>query len=216
MRQIEKSGEPSCLTEHRAKAHSTYGNLSEECKDKIRAALVREQRGLCCYCMGRIRADRESMKIEHFRCQTNNVGKQLVYANLLGACYGGHGQPRKNQHCDTRKADDDVKFNPSLVAAMIETRVRYDSVGGIASDDPDFNTQLEDVLNLNLPLLKNNRKGVLDALLSWWDREKRAKARQLTKGEFEAKRQEKIGGTQDLEPYIQVAIWWLDQRLARM
>ena len=41
-----------------------------------------------------------------------------------------------------------------------------------ASDDAEFDDQLNEVLNLNLPVLKNNRKGVLDAVLEWWKREK--------------------------------------------
>jgi len=47
---------------------------------------VREQRGLCCYCMKMIRAAHGAMKIEHWHSQTGHRDEQLRYTNLLGAC----------------------------------------------------------------------------------------------------------------------------------
>ena len=64
MRTIAKGREPQSLTAHRKTAHSDYGNYGH--KDELRTALVAEQRGLCCYCMDRIRNDRVT-KIEHWR-----------------------------------------------------------------------------------------------------------------------------------------------------
>ena len=84
MRAITKGREPVSLTAHRQTPHSDYDNYPE--KDDLRHALVTEQRGLCCYCMGRIRPERARMKIEHWRCQKDHDGEQLNYRNLLGAC----------------------------------------------------------------------------------------------------------------------------------
>jgi uncharacterized protein (TIGR02646 family) len=110
MRAISKGQEPRSLVEHRANTHSDYDNFGD--KDVLRTALVRDQRGLCCYCMTRVEATGTGMKIEHWRCQSRNADLQLTYSNLLAACPGGHGQPESLQHCDTRKAEQDLKFNP--------------------------------------------------------------------------------------------------------
>jgi hypothetical protein len=72
------------------------------------------------------------------------------------------------------------------------------------------------VLNLNVPLLKNNRKGVLDAVLDWLSHEKQRIAGPdlRVRLERECNRRTVVGG--DLEPFCQVAVWWLEQLLAGM
>lgn len=166
MRMITKCAEPRSLTQHRAKAHSDYDNY--ERKDDLRLALVSEQKGLCCYCSGRIREVSTAMKIEHWQCQANYRPQQLSYGNLLGVCLGGEGQPPDEQHCDTRKSNLDLKWNPANIAHMIESRVYFTSDGYIRSPDPDFNRQLDEVLNLNIAILRNNRKSILEVVAKWW------------------------------------------------
>ena len=86
MRAIAKGPEPRSLAEHRARGE-TYNNYRN--RDELRNALADEQRGLCCYCMGRIRPSRDAIKIEHWQCQANFPEVQLNYRNLLGTCLGG-------------------------------------------------------------------------------------------------------------------------------
>ncbi len=214
MRAIVKSCEPPSLTAHRQTPGCNYENYPD--KDSLRDALVREQRGICCYCMGRIYNDSRKMKIEHWRSQSRYRGEQLNYRNLLGACLGGHGQPRHLQHCDTRKSELDLQWNPADPAHHIETRLRYEVDGNIRSDDAGFNAQLENVLNLNLHLLRNTRKGLLDAILDWWHREKARLRGPVPRDRFENERARRTDGEGELEPFCQVVVWWLDQRLARM
>jgi uncharacterized protein (TIGR02646 family) len=214
MRAITKGSEPRSLTAHRKTSHCDYDNYAD--KDVLRHALVSEQRGICCYCMGRIYNRAATMKIEHWRCQRNYPTEQLNYSNLLGACLGGHGQPERFQHCDTRKGDLDLLWNPADPAHHIETRIRYELDGTVRSEDAEFNRELSDVLNLNLPFLKNNRKGSLDAVLDWWRREKARTGAPVPRDRLERERNRRTGGVGELEPFCQVAVWWLDQRLARM
>lgn len=212
MRAISKGQEPRSLVEHRANTHSDYGNYAD--KDGLRTALVRDQRGLCCYCMTRVEATGTGMKIEHWRCQSRHAELELAYSNLLAACLGGHGQPEDKQHCDTRKGERDLKFNPADPAHRIEHRIRFESDGTIASGDPDFDAQLNDVLNLNLPLLKNRRKGVLTAILDWWRSEKARLRGPVPTGQLARERARRAGdGAGLLTPFDAVAVWWLDQRL---
>ena len=192
--------------------HADYDNYPE--KETLRNVLVNEQRGLCCYCMGRIRND--SMKVEHWKCQSRFPGKQLDFRNLLGTCQGGEGQPRSRQHCDTRKGDSDLRWNPANKSHAIEARIYYDSDGGIRSIDADFDVQLKDVLNLNLPVLKTSRKRIRERVLHWWKLEKRRLRGPVPRDRFERVREGHVGGTGELEPFCQVAVWWIDQRLKRM
>jgi len=211
MRGIEKGPEPHSLVAHRQTEHCNYDNYAD--KATLRGALVAEQQSLCCYCMGRIHGTPDSMKIEHWRSQRRYEAEQLSYRNLLGACLGGEGQPQHLQHCDTRKGDRDLQWNPADPAHHIETRVRYDAEGVIGSDDAGFNTELSEVLNLNLPRLKSNRRSVLLAVLEWWKREKARLRGPVPRARFE---HERDGHLAYCAPYCQVAVWWIDQRLARM
>ena len=212
MRGITKSQEPVSLMAHRQTAYGDYYNYGP--KDDLRHALVREQRGLCCYCMGRIRSERASMKIEHWKCRARYPGEQLKYQNLLGACLGNAGPPAHEQHCDTRKRDRDLKWNPADRTHHIETRVRYHLDGSIHADDTDFDGQLNGVLNLNLGVLKNHRKGVYDALGQWWrSQRKRGRVPRQRLERQKARHDPQFG---DLAPYVQVAVWLLEQKLAGM
>ena len=214
MRAITKCPEPASLTAHRKTPHCDYDNYAA--KDDLRNALVTEQRGLCCYCMSRIRKGPTTMKIEHWRCQAHHPREQLNYRNLLGACLGGPGEPAHLQHCDTRKGDRDLEWNPAAPAHHIETRVRYELDGSIHADDVDFDDQLNDVLNLNLPLLKNNRKRIYDAVLQWWESQKKRNQGRVPRERLERKRARHDPEVGELAPYIPVAVWLLGQKLARM
>lgn len=213
MMAIAKNGEPKSLTEHRLAAHSDYANYAA--KDELRASLTGEQRAICCYCMGRIRADGKSMKIEHWQCQEDNPDLQLHYANLLGACCGGEGKPRRLQYCDTRKGKADLKWNPADPTHAIADRLSYLTDGTIESSDSEFREQLNEVLNLNLQLLKNNRKSVLDGLMAWWKREKARLKGPVPRVTFERELASRLDGG-EVAPYCGVASWWLQQRLAKM
>ena len=214
MREITKGPEPASLTAHRLTPHCDYNNYAP--KDELRHALVTEQRGLCCYCMCRIHNGPATMKIEHWNCQKDHPDRQLSYRNLLGACLGGHGQPAHFQHCDTRKGDRDLQWNPADSAHGIEARVRYELDGSIRADDAVFNDQLNGVLNLNLPVLKNNRRGVYNAVLDWLRNERRQRQGPVPRQRIKRKRDRLVSRGGQLAPYRQVAVWLLDQKLSRM
>ena len=212
MRAITKGPEPVSLTQHRQTPQSDYDNYLQ--KADLRHTLVTEQRGLCCYCMGRIHNGPTTMKIEHWKCQARYPAEQLTYRNLLGACLGGQMQPGHLQHCDTRKGDKELQWNPADPAHHIETRVRYEVDGSIHSDDAVFDGQLDTVLNLNLSVLKNNRKGVYDAVLEWWRTERNRIQGPVPRERIERERARYTAGEGKLAPYGQVAGWLLGQKLA--
>lgn len=211
MRQIIKGPEPATLTRHRKAAHAVYDNYLD--KDTLREHLVGEQRGICCYCMRRIRPSAQTMKMEHWRSQERYPAEQLNYGNLLGACLVNQGQRRMRQHCDTRKGEQDLSRNPSDPAHHVEDLIRFQPDGTVASDNPAFNAELNNVLNLNEGRLCNNRKAVLDAFCTTL-----AKWGNLQRHTLENLLADWTGSSRpgELREYSQIIVYWLRKRLARI
>ena len=151
------------------------------------------------------------MKIEHWKSLTGYPEMQLDYPNLLGACMGGEGKPFPDQHCDTRKGDNELGKNPANTAHAVEALVRYDPDGTIRSNDSTFDNQLNGTLNLNCALLKNNRKAVFDAIAAWWKKERERIRRPMPRLRIERKKDEYMVEGGQLTPYCQVAVSFLNQ-----
>jgi len=134
MKAITKGNEPVSLTEHRAKQHSSYGNLD---KHATRTSLLTEQGHICCYCMRRIPESGKTpgTKIEHFLCQENHSQEELNYGNMLLACLGNEGSPKRLQTCDTKKGNLHLTYSPSSKARNIEELIKYKPNGEIYSSD---------------------------------------------------------------------------------
>jgi uncharacterized protein (TIGR02646 family) len=164
MREIHKGPEPKELTEYRALPSADYdGGDFTPVKDVIRTSLLKEQGHLCAYCMQRI--DKGNMKVEHWHSRKIYKKEQLDYKNLLGCCKGNEGSPPKNQHCDTKKGNDDISFNPSKPEHHACLKIRYTGGGKIYSLEETFNCELNEILNLNLKRIEENRKEKLDGMI---------------------------------------------------
>lgn len=210
MRNISKGVEPQSLTRHRCNASSNYENYRE--KSDLRESLVKEQRGICCYCMQRIRSDAESMKIEHWQCQSRFPEKQLDYSNLLGACLGCQGEILEKQHCDTHKGDRDLTYNPANSNHDIEGKLAFLGDGTIKSDNQAFNSEINEILNLNQEVLVRNRKATLVAIRKGLMNKNPSKAniqKQLRKWNGES-------DDGNLEPFCQVIIYYLRKKLRQI
>lgn len=205
MRAIAKGAEPVSLTTHRVQPHSNYGNYNE--MDDLRRSLTDEQHGLCCYCTSRVKADRSAMKVEHWQCQAGFPYRQLAYANLLAACNGGEGKPLRQQHCDSLKGNSSLMWNPADAAHVVESRVEYLADGTIRSPDPAFDNELNAVIGLNQPHLRNNRKGVLDSIKIWWQ----AGARTDNQIRSQIAKFSPAVGVHD--PFSPVIVWFLKRKL---
>lgn len=215
MRAIQKGPEPRSLTEHRASGNADYvpdyGNYTRV--DELRKSLVAEQGAICCYCLQRIRPNEDEMKVEHWHCQSDFANEQLDYANMLGACIGGEGRPRKLQHCDTRKGNSPLSRNPANPLHRIESFIRFLGDGTIESPDAALNAELNTVLNLNLDWQKENRKAVLDGFLEAIAKHQGAFTRKVLL-RWIAQWNGGDGGVR--EPYCHVVVFWLTKKLARV
>lgn len=111
MWRIPKGPEPPCLAEVRRNIHHLERenerpvedpwNEVKDCKDAVRKALLRDQRGLCAYCGGRLMPS--TMKIEHFVPQAADRSRVLDWHNLLGCCSGRYIERSTGDtitHCD--------------------------------------------------------------------------------------------------------------------
>lgn len=122
--------------------------------------LLREQGHLCAYCMRRIGTDCSPAHIEHWIPRSKGTDKDsLDFENMLAVCDGGGPRTaKKNQTCDRRRADMDLKLdprNPQHIATL-----KYDRNGNIASSDPEIDEDINEHLNLNgtnTLLLRNRR-----------------------------------------------------------
>ena len=210
MRSITKAAEPARLTEYRSRPDSTYEGFPD--KDELRACLVVEQRGLCCYCLSRIRPDTNSMKIEHWRSQAAYPADQLRYSNLLAVCRGNEGKPRREQHCDTHKGQQELDRNPADPLHAIEEIIQFGSDGRVSSTNPVLNIQIDSVLNLNLPFLVNNRKEVLSAFTKTLQ-----KRGEIPRARWEQLLDEWSGqtGESELPPYCSVVAYFIRKHLRR-
>lgn len=162
MIKIIKSEEPQGWKEYL----QTPGALYQRNKDLVES-LIKEQGYICAYCMRRIPCrDRlyekdgqnyaltqEDSRVEHVKSRKAHPDLQLNYDNMVLCCPGHIGA---DEHCDRLKGERDLSFSPT--DTMIINSLSYKNDGTIISSVSEYDKELNDVLNLNTPLLKANRK----------------------------------------------------------
>ncbi len=177
MLRYQKGAEPQVLTTLRTTPDATWDSAGKADKDDVRAALLRDQRHLCCYCQRRIPASgiqAPGMKIEHWEARGAG-GEDFVWTNLLGVCLGDRleegAEPTSDTrgphrlHCDTSRGSVALSLHP-VDGQGPDPRelLRYSGDGLISSDTPDAQFDVDKTLNLNALHLQRGRKQVLDAL----------------------------------------------------
>lgn len=143
---IKKGSEPRSLTEYKMQKGAYYDGCN---KGEIREALLREQGYLCAYCMRRIDNNPTTMKIEHWKVQSEmkTEKEKMDFKIMLGVCDGCKGVSHKFTTCDEHRKNDALHVNP-FDFQMMET-IEYDREGKIKSTDETMNKDLNKVLNLN-------------------------------------------------------------------
>ncbi len=207
MKYIKKGKEPNSLTEYRLQEYAYYDGYQE--RDQLKDALLKEQKYICCYCMQRISKDK--MKIEHWQPQSKFPELQLAYSNLLAACLGNESQPKHLQHCDTYKANSEIKVNPTQL--ICESIIKFRTNGEIYADDFEINKDLQETLNLNYEGLIKNRKITLDiALKNLMDKNKGTWNKEILQREID-----KLDNINNAEykAYCQIVIYHLKKKLAK-
>lgn len=215
---IRKQHEPRELTVYKKEKGASFSDLSGNNKVAVYNSLIKEQYGLCAYCMCRIFYNTETnrnIRIEHFIPQSDsNLGdaKSLDYKNMLGVCDGGVSSNRvssisgaENISCDAFKGNKTLSLNPSVKEDYERMRIRYSSSGKIHSENKQFDDELNAVLNLNNYRLIEERKRVKQAVVSFLNTHKKLTTTQ---------REYKISQLQTpkdglLMPFYDVAIFFI-------
>lgn len=157
MRRIEKGREPAVLgQQRRVYRESLDAGYREVHKQPLQAQLCTEQGFLCAFCMRRISADANGMRIAHFFPQSQYIKAQsessmppvpdesspLDWNNLLGVCHGNHfGNTRADATCDNRQGNETLE--PALHPAshlFAASRFKYLSNGTLCVKDSDLDT----------------------------------------------------------------------------
>lgn len=120
-------------------------------KEIIRVSLLEEQKGLCAYCMRKIK-NNSNTTIEHWSPLSKDKNKALDYRNFLAVCDGGRNTYTDGKAvlcCDAKKGDDDsLTINPLNQTHM--QKIAYKSDGTIYT--MPFDTILEEDINNKLLL----------------------------------------------------------------
>ena len=211
------------MTEHRAQG-GFYYNLN---RNELRNSLLEEQGYICCYCMQRIPKilNEEEInkhfpdcKIEHVKCQSENPELELNYQNLLLACNGNHGFPKKMQTCDTFKGERDLSFNPAATTRNIEKWVKFRANGEIFSDDKIIDQELNEILNLNTKDLTDIREVFYKDIQERIIREgKRRQGKDIQKRFYVTERQQLLSlKSGKYMPYCMIGIYLINKNLSKL
>ena len=107
-------------------------------KDDVKTILIREQKGLCAYCMRRIHMDSHS-RVEHLIPLSLNKEKAIDYNNMLGVCDGGEKRTGQQGHvlcCDAHKGEVPVSISPLNKVQM--DKIAYKPDGTIYTKPADL------------------------------------------------------------------------------
>lgn len=120
-------------------------------KNEVKEILIHEQKGLCAYCMRRIRMDSHS-RVEHWMPLSLDKEKAIDYSNMLGVCDGGEriaGQQVRILCCDAHKGETEVRTSPLNKVQM--DKIAYKSDGTIYTEplDEEMEKDINETLLLN-------------------------------------------------------------------
>lgn len=202
-------------------------------KQRVRSALIAEQKGLCAYCMCRIVNDGRSTTIEHFVPLSRSKAGAMSYQNWMAVCKGGQNiQPRQGEKrvicCDAKKSNMIAHLSPQDRRHM--ANIAYYDDGTIyysAADDPDYDLFDQDLnitygLNGKLdPKTRRSRKdttsGIVkqrkDAYLSLFDELMELERTGGLDADLLLRFRESLLSDKALEPFVGVKLYVLDMFL---
>lgn len=206
---IDKKNTPTVFTETKRKCPS-YDMLHREDKNLLKEVLIKEQGGICAYCMSRI--DMDTSTIEHYIPQhgsNGDISLSMDYQNMFAVCKRTRFQKEKDKTCDDKKKENLITIDPRRRSDI--DQIKYSMNGRIYSERGDFNSDLNNTLNLNQATLINNRKAAIEAVLYELTSQKSGK----WNSKILQKRIEKYNNDYPKREYYGAIIYFLNKRLKR-
>lgn len=197
MKKIIKGREPKEWTAYCATPGVDYTPIPE-----LRKSLMIEQGYICAYCLRRITLNDET-RIEHIKPRCRHQNLKLKYNNMVLCC---NGMINSDSHCDVRKGDQEITFN-LFTDAFFSTLSYSSSSGNIKSSNNQWDSEINDILNLNNKLLKANRKKTLEATIDCISNWSTNKLRQIRQ---EWAERDALG---QFRPYCSIVLWYIDKKL---
>lgn len=221
MRYIQKGTEPNVLTVYKAQGGTQYegGNLD---KTEIQLQLLKEQKGLCAYCMARISfvpGHTPKMIIEHRCCRELHKELELKYSNMLGVCLGNSDNRKAEPRCD--KSKDSNKHHYELKKLIptnqnVETLFHFLPNGQMIAknNDPEVQQDIE-ALNLNEYYSRINRENILQKLITGYRKVRKTANPALVKNFLnkELNKWNALNNKGYLQPYCLVATKFIQSKL---
>ena len=189
-------------------------------KGFIRDSLVKEQHGICAYCMRRIESNIH-MTIEHWSPIELEPDRAVDYRNMLGVCNGGREKKyeaylddgRPILCCDASKGDRKITISPLNPEHM--KLIRYNSDGMIYThpEDETLTTDMNEVLNLNSIILVEGRKQAYESYVRFISG--LAKRNKPIRNAIE-KEIERLKNKATYDEFAGVVIYFLERKLKRV
>lgn len=197
--------------------------------DYVLDMLIKEQGGLCAYCMCSIpEIDRKTgvprkATIEHIIPQsmtkkTDDWKMELTYSNFLAVCSGNIG--RENLCCDKARKNIPLSLNP-----LDESSIRwiaYSNSGTIKADEmsalskeriDEINKELNDVLNLNEGKdLRKKRQSALTGMIQALQKSGDDKRLDVCKRKLNILKGERVKKVE----YVGILIYWLERHIWKL
>ena len=197
---IQKGREPNAWMRYRLTKGVEFRAIPE-----LKDSLLKEQGYLCAYCMARI--DKDHMKVEHFKPRSRYPRLKFSYKNLLACCLG---KTQEESHCDTSKGSDEIRLSP-LSPSCVDTLSYESGTGAIKSSNPYYDRELDSLLHLNAPIIRQNRREELQGVI-----------KTLQSLGFNSGNKRSLLGKQDSvdeegkrKPYCGIVIYFLEKKLKK-
>lgn len=170
---IIKGAEPRELLEYRMSPNASYEDMPTDVKNITKQSLLKEQGGLCAYCMCRINGEKgQKYTIEHLKPRAIcSKQEALDYKNMVAVCEGNrNAHNNSSKTCDAKRGSLSVdkqkmKWIDIMDSASLEC-IKYKRDGEIYADNIEADEDLNERLNLNCEVrqLKDCRKKALQEL----------------------------------------------------
>lgn len=205
----QQANEPRSWVNYRNTPGARYAASAD-----LRNALLAEQGHICAFCMRRVPVPKrdpneaEYSKIAHINSRTNHEDMQFDFDNMVICC---PGNINGTSHCDKSQGFTDV--TQPLFNIQLQNSISYGNyTGEIKSNNEAWNTEMNNILCLNNPTLKNNRSQTLEGVRNVLERKR------WTRAELQNKLDEwtNFDAAGRLKPYCGIVIWYLEKKLRQM